>query len=339
MQILTRRTAFGLSVFALMFAAGCGLEKTSAPELSGPSEFAQSITLTASPAQLLQDGQSQSVITAIVRNEAGQPAPGVPVNFSVSASDATTVAQLSEQATVTDAAGRATTVLTAPEAPAVLPTDPLRLTVTATPSGDGLTLPVPRIVTVSLLPPAGTPGRNNNPVASFTIVPAVANVNQDVTFDASATTDEGSPCGTRCNYLWDFGDFNTSSGVVVSHKYTLPGSYTITLTVTDGSGGVSSSNRSLTVSGPVAPIAQFTVTPSSPVRNTAATFNATSSTVGTGATITQYAWDFGDGGAVVTTSTPAVTKTYTSAGTFIVTLTITDSLGRTSSRTSTVTVT
>jgi PKD repeat protein len=80
------------------------------------------------------------------------------------------------------------------------------------------------------------------------------------------------------------------------------------------------------------------VTPSSPVANTAATFNASTSTVGTGATITQYAWDFGDGGATVTSTTPAVQKIYGAAGSYLVTLTITDSLGRQATRVSTVTV-
>jgi PKD repeat protein len=52
---------------------------------------------------------------------------------------------------------------------------------------------------------------------------------------------------------------------------------------------------------------------------------STSTTPGVGATITSYTFDFGDGTAPVTQAGPTVQHTYTSAGTYTATLTVTDS--------------
>jgi PKD repeat protein len=183
-----------------------------------------------------------------------------------------------------------------------------------------------------------TPG-NSRPLVDFTIVPAVANVGQTLAFDASLTRDEGSPCGSLCTYAWDFGDFSTGSGVTTSHIYPLPGNYTVTLTVVDGQGGVNSRAQTVTVNGPAAPVAMLTVAPSSPAVGVSVTFNGSGSTVGAGATIVRYVWDFGDGSpALDTGSTPTTVVTYGSSGTFVVVLTVTDSLGRQASATATVTV-
>ena len=50
-----------------------------------------------------------------------------------------------------------------------------------------------------------------------------------VTFDGSASTDDHA----IADYLWDFGDGITASGLSVQHDYTVPGTYTVALTVTD----------------------------------------------------------------------------------------------------------
>ena len=63
-----------------------------------------------------------------------------------------------------------------------------------------------------------------------------------------------------------------------------------------------------------APVADFTVAsapPGSPTR-----FDASTSTVRYG-TIASYAWDFGDGSAVQTTTAPTTEHTYDRAGTLL----------------------
>lgn len=54
-----------------------------------------------------------------------------------------------------------------------------------------------------------------------------------ITFDGSGSVD---PDGTIITYEWDFGDGNDGQGETVTHFYTVPGTYTVTLVVTDNGG-------------------------------------------------------------------------------------------------------
>jgi len=87
-----------------------------------------------------------------------------------------------------------------------------------------------------------------------------------------------------------------------------------------------------------APTAAFTVSPTPVTRGAAINFNASTSTVATGHTLVSYAWNFGDGTAATSTS-PTQTHVFTTAGTYTVTLTVTDDVGQTKITSSTVTVT
>ena len=328
----------GALVVTALAVSSCTVNRQEAPELSGPSELAQSVVLSALPDRLVQDGVSQTVVTALVRDAQGKPIPGLGMHWEVRSSDGSQVA-VSDVLNATDAQGRASTRVTAPAAPSLMPSSPVRMTVSATPLGGDTNSSNSRTIVVELVPPAGTPGENSLPQPAFTIAPAVANVGQSVSFDASTTKDDGNFCAARCAYIWDFGDFTTGGGSAISHTYTLPNTYTVTLTVIDDRGGVASLARSLTVNGPTPPVAQFSALPAAPAVGVAVTFDGTASAVGAGATITQYDWSFGDGSATTTTTAPATVKTYSAAGTYVVTLTVTDSLGRKATRTSTIVVT
>jgi len=74
---------------------------------------------------------------------------------------------------------------------------------------------------------------NQPPVASFTYSPESPDVGDEITFDASASSDTD---GEIVSYQWDFGDGNTASGKKVTHSYDAPYTYIITLTVTDDGG-------------------------------------------------------------------------------------------------------
>lgn len=67
------------------------------------------------------------------------------------------------------------------------------------------------------------------PVAAFTAQVSGASAS----FDASTSSD---PDGTVTGYAWDFGDSSTGAGVKPNHVYQAPGTYDVTLTVTDNSG-------------------------------------------------------------------------------------------------------
>jgi PKD repeat protein len=329
---------------AALVASGCGLAKQEAPALSGPSEFGESIAVAASPDRLSQDGVSQTRVVATIRDQEGNPKAGVTVQWTVTASTGVLVEPSSQQST-TNGQGQATMFVTAPSAPVFLPTSTEKLTITAKVVGaDALSTVNARTVEVLLIPPAGTLPVNRPPVAAFTVSPVVGTINQSLQFDASLTTDEGQPCYDACSYSWDFGDFETASGRSVSHSYGRSGSFTVYLTVTDPRGGVGSTSRSVTITGPAAPVAAFTFSPASAKANQPVVFNASSTTVGLGATIESYSWDFGDG-SKQTTTVPGVSHTYTTAppvgGTlsYLVVLTVTDNFNRTSTAVQTVTLT
>ena len=80
-------------------------------------------------------------------------------------------------------------------------------------------------------------------------------------------------------------------------------------------------------------VANFTFTPENPVVNQTITFNATSST----GNITSYEWNFSDGN-ITTSPYPVITHSYTEAGAYTATLTVTDNDGLTSTTSRTVTV-
>lgn len=85
-----------------------------------------------------------------------------------------------------------------------------------------------------------TSSANVLPVAAFTS----AATNLVASFDASASKD---PDGTINSYAWSFGDSTTGTGVKPTHTYAAGGTYTVTLTVTDNSGGTNAVSHPITV--------------------------------------------------------------------------------------------
>jgi PKD repeat protein len=82
------------------------------------------------------------------------------------------------------------------------------------------------------------------PVAVFNYSPTPVIVGQLITFNASASYD---PDGTIVSYQWAFGDGATDSGQIVTHTYTLAGTYQANLTVTDNDGMTNSTTKEITV--------------------------------------------------------------------------------------------
>jgi large repetitive protein len=73
----------------------------------------------------------------------------------------------------------------------------------------------------------------------------------------------------------------------------------------------------------------FTFTPSAPVDSQTVLFDASASTAAAGNTIASYSWNFGDGGRG---SGVTAGHAYATAGSYVVTLTITDTYGRTAQK-------
>jgi glucose/arabinose dehydrogenase/chitodextrinase len=86
---------------------------------------------------------------------------------------------------------------------------------------------------------------NSPPVAMVAATPLTGVVPLTVTFSGAGSYD---PEGTPLTYWWDFGNAITATGsITVSHRYTLPGVYTATLTVTDAGGAAASAAQPIRV--------------------------------------------------------------------------------------------
>jgi PKD repeat protein len=143
------------------------------------------------------------------------------------------------------------------------------------------------------------------------------------TVDGTGSTDAD---GTIASYAWTFGDGSTGTGATASRSYAAPGTYPVTLTVTDDKGATSSATRLVTVA-PLVPNTAPTAGFSSAADHLAVSFDASAAADGDGV-VTGYAWNFGDG----TTGTGVLAShTYAKAGTYTVTLTVTDDDGATAS--------
>jgi PKD repeat protein len=59
---------------------------------------------------------------------------------------------------------------------------------------------------------------------------------QPIRFNGSRSHDNDVTGGMIVTWLWKFGDGTTSNGAIVTHNYTSPGNYSVTLTVTDNDG-------------------------------------------------------------------------------------------------------
>ncbi|MFD1686728.1 PKD domain-containing protein [Halobellus litoreus] len=90
---------------------------------------------------------------------------------------------------------------------------------------------------------------NQPPSADFTVSPTEPEVGQTVTFDASASTDDGS----ITSYNWDFADGETASGESVTHTYDDADAYPVTLTVVDDDGAMDMNVQTVSVSEPTEP--------------------------------------------------------------------------------------
>lgn len=76
---------------------------------------------------------------------------------------------------------------------------------------------------------------NQGPRASFWASPTIRRVKRRVTFHAAASSDADGKVAT---YAWDFGDRGRATGTTATrrHTYRRPGTYLVTLTVTDDEG-------------------------------------------------------------------------------------------------------
>lgn len=160
---------------------------------------------------------------------------------------------------------------------------------------------------------------NAAPTAAFTATPTIGDSPLAVSFDASASSD---PENDPLTYTWAFGDGNTGTGVSPSHTYLSSGTFTVTLTVSDGQKSDQATTVITVNQGNQAPTAAFIASAITGVAPFTVTFDANLSSDPDDDPLT-YNWTFGDGD-VANTVSPS--HTFVLPGTYTVVLTVSDGL-------------
>ena len=179
-------------------------------------------------------------------------------------------------------------------------------------------------------------GGGTAPSASFLTSPSAPRVGQNVNFNASAS--RPATGRTIRSYDWDFGDGTqkTTTSPITAHDYQTSGTFAVTLVVTDDVGRSAVATASVTVVGD-SPTAEFSYSPTGPLAGAPVSFNGNASRAIEGRSIVSWQWDF-PGGTPATSSGATPTTRFTFPGSYNVTLTVTDSAGKTGSVTKTVAV-
>lgn len=151
------------------------------------------------------------------------------------------------------------------------------------------------------------------PTASFTYT-------CNIFFDCEFTDTSTDPSNDITSWDWSFGDGGSTGAQNPAHTYAAPGTYTVSLTVTDSGGLTSTTSQQITLIDPgVPPIASFNYD----CVDISCLFTDTSTDAD--GNIVSWSWDFGDGTSS-TEQNPHVHH-YEVAGTYVVTLTVTDAIG------------
>ena len=350
-----RRTSLlgWLPVAAAVALSGCTVKKTETPDPTGPSELGLSLELRVSPDVLTMDGVSQSTLTITSRDSNGAIQPNVDIRVeSVAGGEIVDVfGRLSTKNVKTGGDGRATLTYTAPNSVSNTNSDSggNLVTLIAIPAGYDYHNAVARQVQIRLVPQGVVLPQAGAPMPKFTFSPTAPGEGQDVIFDASATIpsclpnpsdpNNGNACiptsGVATSYQWDFGNGQTGAGQRVTTRFDTRGTYAVKLVVTNDRGLSNSVTNNVVVTAVNNPTANFSSSPDGPGVNQQVFFDANASQAAPGRTITRYDWNFGDGfsGTGVTES-----HRFARAGVFTVTLTVTDSAGKTGTTTRSLTV-
>lgn len=168
-------------------------------------------------------------------------------------------------------------------------------------------------------------------VTSVTAEPASSREGATVTLAATVH----NPSGAALLYTWDPGDGSPPrSGPALAsivHLYPDDGTFTVTLTVDDGSGGVAEGTGTVSVTN-VAPEIAALAAPAEAARDEPVTLEAVARDPGSDDVLT-YRWDFGDGGTASGPGLASTTHRFTEPGVHSVRVVVEDGDGGRAERT------
>ena len=170
------------------------------------------------------------------------------------------------------------------------------------------------------------------PTASFVYSPSAPLINQGVTFTSTSTASDAKY--PIVLYTWDLdgnGSFETSTGPqpAVARLYPAPGDVKVSLRVKDKRGSIATATRVVTISAssPSDLVPSFSYSPLAPVAGESVSFFSTSTD--TDSPIVSQQWDLDGNGAFGETSGSMAIRTFPEAGSYIVSLRVTDQAGAT----------
>jgi PKD repeat protein len=182
-------------------------------------------------------------------------------------------------------------------------------------------------------------GRSASTTRTVTMTEPTGNTAPHVEFTTSCllgTTCQMNSAGTSdaqgdaLKYSWTWGDGTANSTTAnPTHTYAAPGSYPVTLTVTDVWGRSAFVTQTVALTEPAGNSAPTVVFAQPTCTGLSCTVSAAGSTDNDGG-IRSYTWSWGDGTASTVTTTSSSSHGYTAAGSYTITLTVTDNWGRTS---------
>jgi PKD repeat protein len=162
---------------------------------------------------------------------------------------------------------------------------------------------------------------------------APKNEGQTVTFTCTATDPGG--LNDPLTYAWTFGDGGTSTAQNPTHVYADNGTFSATVTVSDGDGGSTPKSVSVAIAN-AAPAANING-PYYGVVNYPVQFHGTATDPGAADVLT-YTWDLDNDGAYDDFTGQNPTKTWTSLGTYTIGLRVADDDGGSDTKSTTVEV-
>jgi hypothetical protein len=251
MRKTIQERALPVSTLALLLALGaCNTKTVEIPELSGPSELALSLNLTATPDVLVADGASTSAIQATIRDHNGRPVPGQAVFFVVTdaAGNAADIGELNTPSAVSGPSGTAQVIYRAPARTDATANQMMR--VLARPISTDALGQIYRTVNIELRSAEGRlfpeVAGNAPPSCNFAIqAPFGFLTDRSILFQSTAADTAG---GFIVRYFWTFGDDSPPQDKPdVEHHYGVPGSYDVTHIVTDNNGAQATCTKSVII--------------------------------------------------------------------------------------------
>jgi PKD repeat protein len=357
-------TAYSADGFTYLFAWGDGTSNTSVAATANngsgvstthtyaaPGTYTLTVTATDAGGSSKSSTASVTIYTKAPSISLGLSATNVPIETAVTANATATASWAPDGAggfsfvfSWGDGTPNTTITGASPQAPThaydTVGTFTVSLTVT---DATGVAATTTKSVTVSDVAPTVTIGALPLPV--------YADISG--TYGATATSPSMAYAAAGFTYVFAWGDGTASttitatsgngSGVSTSHTYAAGGPYTLTVTATDKAGASGSSTATVTLYSK-APAVVLTLSAASVPIETAvtATTTATASYPPDDANGFTFVYAWGDGTASTTvsgTSPQAPTHSYDTAGTFTISVSVTDATGVPSTATKSITVT